>query len=305
MKSKVRETVFYSNNENNSEKHINLPLLCITAAIWLLYALRCVWFWRYSDSLEKWIVIIMPVCIFATVCLKKRDIILVLAIGLNIVPRLLTETGISLRWSISVAITCCAIILLCILVLLCNQKKFIPRLLWIIPPVLQVISYLIHFLIGSIIEYGISSVRTPRGENELIFTIAFILLTIWIMNPYKKDGQEKNGSNMYPKEHEVEAGENLKMKYCSHCGKQIMNEAVVCPNCGCATENYSQEDAPSTGLNVLSFFFPLIGLILYCVYAGKAPKKAKGIGKWALIGFLLGVILTGVLYAIGLSVLFW
>ena len=202
----------------------------------------------------------MPVCIFATVCLKKRDIILILAIGLNIVPRLLTEIGLSPRWNISTAITCCAAILLCILVLLCNQKKFVPRLLWMVPPALQVISYVTNYLVGSIIEIGVSSVRTPRGENELIFTIAF---------------------------------------------KQIMNEAVVCPNCGCATENYSQEDAPSTGLNVLSFFFPLIGLILYCVYAGKAPKKAKGIGKWALIGFLLGVILTGVLYAIGLSVLFW
>lgn len=195
--------------------------------------------------------------------------------------------------------------LLCILVFFCSQRKFIPRLLWIVPPVLQVISYVTNYLVGSIIEFGISSVGTPRGENELIFTIAFILLTIWAMNPYKKDEQEAIGSNMYLKEHKVEVGEGLRMKYCSHCGKQIMDEAVVCPNCGCATENYSQEDAPSTGLNVLSFFFPLIGLILYCVYAGKAPKKAKGIGKWALIGFLLGVILTGVFYAIGLSVLFW
>ncbi len=26
------------------------------------------------------------------------------------------------------------------------------------------------------------------------------------------------------------------MKYCEKCGKEIMDEAVVCPNCGCAVE---------------------------------------------------------------------
>lgn len=27
------------------------------------------------------------------------------------------------------------------------------------------------------------------------------------------------------------------MKYCQKCGKEILEEAVVCPNCGCATAN--------------------------------------------------------------------
>lgn len=27
------------------------------------------------------------------------------------------------------------------------------------------------------------------------------------------------------------------MKFCSKCGKEIMEEAVVCPGCGCAVEN--------------------------------------------------------------------
>ena len=29
------------------------------------------------------------------------------------------------------------------------------------------------------------------------------------------------------------------MKFCSKCGKEIMDEAVICPNCGCATGNYA------------------------------------------------------------------
>ena len=31
--------------------------------------------------------------------------------------------------------------------------------------------------------------------------------------------------------------------FCSKCGKEIMDEAIVCPNCGCATNNYA---APKT-----------------------------------------------------------
>lgn len=81
------------------------------------------------------------------------------------------------------------------------------------------------------------------------------------------------------------------MKYCSHCGKEVMDEAVVCPNCGCkVAENI--EDVPSRGLNILSFLFPIIGLILYLVYQEKTPQKAKAAGKWALYGFAVGCVLS-------------
>ena len=42
------------------------------------------------------------------------------------------------------------------------------------------------------------------------------------------------------------------MKYCSQCGKELVDEAVVCPNCGCAVQApvSQQEDKPSTGLNI-------------------------------------------------------
>ncbi len=31
------------------------------------------------------------------------------------------------------------------------------------------------------------------------------------------------------------------MRFCSHCGKEINDEAVVCPSCGCATEKFSEK----------------------------------------------------------------
>ena len=35
------------------------------------------------------------------------------------------------------------------------------------------------------------------------------------------------------------------MKYCEHCGAEIMDEAVVCIKCGCPTEKKSETTAPT------------------------------------------------------------
>ena len=41
--------------------------------------------------------------------------------------------------------------------------------------------------------------------------------------------------------------------FCSKCGKEIMDEAVICPNCGCATNNYNAPQQPiNTATNTYS-----------------------------------------------------
>lgn len=52
------------------------------------------------------------------------------------------------------------------------------------------------------------------------------------------------------------------------------------------------DDTPSTGLKVLSFFIPLVGLILFCVQNSDKPVSAKAYGKWALIGFITSIVLS-------------
>ena len=74
------------------------------------------------------------------------------------------------------------------------------------------------------------------------------------------------------------------MKYCQQCGSQLVDQAVVCPNCGCAVQApvSQQEDKPSTCLNILAFLFPVIGLILFLCSRRRrrcAPKRSAN-GRW-------------------------
>lgn len=84
------------------------------------------------------------------------------------------------------------------------------------------------------------------------------------------------------------------MKFCSHCGAQIDDDAVICVKCGCqaTATKVPLNDRPSVGFAILSFFIPLVGLILYLVWHTESPLKAKSCGKGALIGVGVNVGLT-------------
>ena len=83
------------------------------------------------------------------------------------------------------------------------------------------------------------------------------------------------------------------MKYCSSCGQELMDAAVICPKCGCGCNaglrGVDPNDAPNAGLAVLGFFIPLVGFILYLVEKDIRPMRANSAGKGALGGFLTGV----------------
>lgn len=81
------------------------------------------------------------------------------------------------------------------------------------------------------------------------------------------------------------------VKYCPRCGNQCDPKAVICVKCGMAFENFNPvvDDNPSTGLKVLCFFFPIVGLILYLVNKDKKPLSAKEYGKWGIIGFAVNI----------------
>jgi len=82
------------------------------------------------------------------------------------------------------------------------------------------------------------------------------------------------------------------MKYCSKCGKEILDEAIVCPACGCAVVNPSvpikhEDDTVSVGLCVLAAFIPLFGIIYWPLKYKETPQKARACGITAIISWVV------------------
>ena len=81
------------------------------------------------------------------------------------------------------------------------------------------------------------------------------------------------------------------MKFCQHCGKEIMNEAVICPGCGCSVQSTNNTHQPevdetvSAGLVLLAVLIPLFGFIYWPVKAKTRPKCAQACGIAAIISW--------------------
>ncbi len=105
--------------------------------------------------------------------------------------------------------------------------------------------------------------------------------------------------------------------YCSKCGVALVDgKCPVCGRAGAPDNNNSnannstnqqqpqtiyisgEKDGKNAGYNVLSFFFPIVGLIFYCIWKDQFPIRAKSCGKWALISVIVTVALYIILYGL-------
>ena len=85
------------------------------------------------------------------------------------------------------------------------------------------------------------------------------------------------------------------MKFCSKCGAELMDEAVMCPKCGCSSEyvKSSGVKSPANRTNgfaiagfVCAFFIPLLGWVFGGIGISKANKlggKGKGLSIASLV----------------------
>lgn len=106
--------------------------------------------------------------------------------------------------------------------------------------------------------------------------------------------------------------------YCTHCGKEIADDAQFCTFCGAPVDGNTQEkttqesvnndqayyqsqgyqssvqtknpDSASVGFTILSFFIPIVGIVLYFVWKNQCPNKAKPCLYAALISIVINFI---------------
>lgn len=69
------------------------------------------------------------------------------------------------------------------------------------------------------------------------------------------------------------------MKYCSQCGKELLDDAVVCPNCGCQV-GYVKSNTTSEVNSVLATVAKIF-MIIGCISSG-----------WAIIPLIWTVPMT-------------
>ncbi len=87
--------------------------------------------------------------------------------------------------------------------------------------------------------------------------------------------------------------------YCPHCGKEINEQVDICLGCGRSIKNIknaAKNDSNSIGWWWLGFFFPFIGFILWLVWTGDTPIRAKRAGWGALVGVIVSIVLVVLLY---------
>ncbi len=117
------------------------------------------------------------------------------------------------------------------------------------------------------------------------------------------------------------------MKYCTYCGTQLEDNAAFCPNCGAkqsvnnsasGERSFFEENAfnsgnngyngqrtffsndplvteRSKGITVLSFLFPIVGLILWLVWKDTKPGKSISAAKGALASLCFSYPIIGLI----------
>lgn len=84
------------------------------------------------------------------------------------------------------------------------------------------------------------------------------------------------------------------MKYCSHCGKEVDDNAYVCPNCGCKVQKDAEGNLSVISIVgfVFAFLMPLIGLIVSIVAHSNAKRDGdEKSRKFAKAGIVISACL--------------
>ncbi len=102
------------------------------------------------------------------------------------------------------------------------------------------------------------------------------------------------------------------MSFCRNCGEKVNESQNFCTSCGSSLKVYEEneyqnyysehnvvEDKAGCFTIGIAFLIPLVGLVLYLVWAQSRPQSAKSIGFAAIIGFIVDIIIWSALLSLG------
>lgn len=92
----------------------------------------------------------------------------------------------------------------------------------------------------------------------------------------------------------MERGTDI-MAYCRNCGKEMPDNAKVCPSCGQVSQSaptYQGSVSDDGGFlwGLLGFCVPIAGLVIYLIWKDERPNNANAAGTGALVSVVLGVV---------------
>ena len=94
------------------------------------------------------------------------------------------------------------------------------------------------------------------------------------------------------------------MAFCKNCGKEIDDNAVVCPHCGVIQKEELVQNTVDNGgflWGLLGCCIPIVGLILFLVWRDTKPKTSRAAGIGALVGVICVAIYYIVIMVIGVG----
>ena len=77
------------------------------------------------------------------------------------------------------------------------------------------------------------------------------------------------------------------MKFCSHCGNELMDEAVICPGCGCPIDAEKAGNGLATASLICAFLVPIAGII--CGIIGAIKYKAQKAGDRCIVAIMISI----------------
>lgn len=109
------------------------------------------------------------------------------------------------------------------------------------------------------------------------------------------------------------------MKYCSHCGSEVQDDAIYCPNCGALISQSNDNTNANTNVYVkknngfaiagfvCSFFIPLLGWIFGGIGLSKSKQtnKGKNLSIAAIIIASVVFVINLILQIFNYDFLFW